>query len=285
MKNRTCCAICFLLLCTFATVRAGNIHFLPEPQQVKLTNEKFSIKRVRLSGDILIPQLGLLVSELGGMIDGKSSSVIEIRLVEKLDGIALNENEAYRLVVRKNKISIEATTEQGAYWGLQTLRQLHCKGTALIHGGEIVDWPAFRVRGFMQDVGRGYISVEELKREIDILSRYKINVFHWHLTENQAWRLESKIFPVLNDSCNMTRMPGKFYTLEEVRDLVEFCKQRQVMLIPEIDMPGHSAAFVRAFRHDMQSEAGMKILKLLVDEICETFDVPYLHIEIGRAHV
>ncbi len=94
----------------------------------------------------------------------------------------------------------------------------------------------------MQDVGRGYISVEELKREIDILSRYKINVFHWHLTENQAWRLESKIFPVLNDSCNMTRMPGKFYTLEEVRDLVEFCKQRQVMLIPEIDMPGHSAA-------------------------------------------
>lgn len=278
MKNRTCCAICFLLLCTFATVRAGNIHFLPEPQQVKLTNEKFSIKRVRLSGDILISQLRLLVSELGGMIDGKSSSVIEIRLVEKLDGIALNENEAYRLVVRKNKISIEATTEQGAYWGLQTLRQLHCKGTALIHGGEIVDWPAFRVRGFMQDVGRGYISVEELKREIDILSRYKINVFHWHLTENQAWRLESKIFPVLNDSCNMTRMPGKFYTLEEVRDLVEFCKQRQVMLIPEIDMPGHSAAFVRAFRHDMQSEAGMKILKLLVDEICETFDVPYLHI-------
>lgn len=129
MKNRTCCAICFLLLCTFATVRAGNIHFLPEPQQVKLTNEKFSIKRVRLSGDILISQLRLLVSELGGMIDGKSSSVIEIRLVEKLDGIALNENEAYRLVVRKNKISIEATTEQGAYWGLQTLRQLHCKET------------------------------------------------------------------------------------------------------------------------------------------------------------
>lgn len=138
MKNRTCCAICFLLLCTFATVRAGNIHFLPRTRnQVKLTNEKFSIKRVRLSGDILIPQLGLLVSELGGMIDGKSSSVIEIRLVEKLDGIALNENEAYRLVVRKNKISIEATTEQGAYWGLQTLRQLHCKGTALIHGGRL----------------------------------------------------------------------------------------------------------------------------------------------------
>ena len=130
----------------------------------------------------------------------------------------------------------------------------------------------------MQDVGRTYISMEELKREIAILSCFKINVFHWHLTENQAWRLESKIFPVLNDSVNMTRFPGKYYTLEEARELVAFCKAHQVLLIPEFDMPGHSAAFVRAFRHDMQSAEGMEILKLLMDEVCETFDVPYIHI-------
>ena len=130
----------------------------------------------------------------------------------------------------------------------------------------------------MQDVGRSFISIGELKRQIAILSQYKINVFHWHLTENQAWRLESKIFPMLNDSINMTRMPGKYYTIEEAKDLVEFCKQHHVMLIPEIDMPGHSAAFVRTFRHDMQSPEGTKILKLLIDEVCETFDVPYLHI-------
>ena len=81
MKNRTCCAICFLLLCTFATVRAGNIHFLPEPQQVKLMNEKFSIKRVRLSGDILIPQLGLLVIDAAIVQSndiGKHIKMIEI---------------------------------------------------------------------------------------------------------------------------------------------------------------------------------------------------------------
>ena len=130
----------------------------------------------------------------------------------------------------------------------------------------------------MQDVGRSYISMEELKREIEILSRFKINVFHWHLTENQAWRLESKIFPMLNDSVNTIRMPGKYYTLEEARELVDFCKKHQVLLIPEVDMPGHSAAFIRAFRHDMQSPEGMKILKLLLEEVCETFDVPYLHI-------
>ena len=274
-------SLTFLLsLCLFSTVRAGEIHFLPEPQQVKLSGEQFDMKRVRLVSSVLIPQLEAWVTEAGGTVDERASSIIEIRLVEKLEGIPLNENEAYRLTVHRNKIRVEAITEQGAYWGLQTLNQLlqRRRGKAFVRGCEIVDWPAFRVRGFMQDVGRGYISMDELKREIDMLSRYKINVFHWHLTENQAWRLESKLFPVLNDSCNVTRMPGKFYTQEEAKELVRYCKQRQVLLIPEFDMPGHSAAFVRAFRHDMQSEAGMKILKLLMDEVCEVFEVPYLHI-------
>ena len=89
---------------------------------------------------------------------------------------------------------------------------------------------------------------------------------------------------MMNDSTNMTRMAGKYYTLEEARELTEFCKAHQVLLIPEIDMPGHSAAFIRTFRHDMQSPEGMKILKLLLDEICETFDVPYLHIGTDEVH-
>lgn len=130
----------------------------------------------------------------------------------------------------------------------------------------------------MHDVGRSYIPVEELKREISLLSRYKINVFHWHLTENQAWRLECKKYPQLNAPENMEREKGKYYRLEEARQLVEFCKQHQVLLIPEIDMPGHSAAFERTFKTDMQSEKGTQILKDIIDEVCETFDVPYLHI-------
>ena len=143
---------------------------------------------------------------------------------------------------------------------------------------EITDWPAFRIRGFMHDVGRSFIPVEELKREISLLSRYKINVFHWHLTENQAWRLECKKYPQLNAPENMEREKGKYYTLEEARQLVEFCKQHQVLLIPEIDMPGHSASFERTFKTDMQSEKGTQILKDIIDEVCATFDVPYLHI-------
>ena len=233
-----------------------------------------------LSTPVLQQEWEAFIAEMGGTVSPKATAVIEVKLLPSLPEIPMNRDEAYRLNVTRKRITVEAVTEQGVYWAMQTLRQLAEKKNSKtqIQGAEIVDWPAFRVRGFMQDVGRSYISLEELKREIAVLAKFKINVFHWHLTENQSWRLESKIFPMLNDSANTTRMPGKYYTLEEAKELVAFCKEHHMTLIPEIDMPGHSAAFIRTFRHDMQSPEGMKILKLLLDEVCETFDVPYLHI-------
>ena len=214
--------------------------------------------------------------------NGKKSSdelTVEEKYVSQIEGAKFQE-EAYHLTVTGKRIILEATTPKGMYWGKQTLEQLKYtknKKTYLPQC-DITDWPAFRIRGFMHDVGRSYIPVEELKREISLLSRYKINVFHWHLTENQAWRLESKRYPQLNAPENMEREKGKYYRLEEARQLVEFCKQHQVLLIPEIDMPGHSAAFERTFKTDMQSEQGTQILKDIIDEVCATFDVPYLHI-------
>lgn len=214
--------------------------------------------------------------------NGKKSSdelTVEEKYVAQIQGAKFQE-EAYHLLITSKGILLEATTPKGMYWGKQTLEQLKYtknKKTYLPQC-DITDWPAFRIRGFMHDVGRSYIPVEELKREIGLLSRYKINVFHWHLTENQAWRLECKKYPQLNAPENMEREKGKYYTLEEARQLVEFCKQHQVLLIPEIDMPGHSAAFERTFKTDMQSEKGTQILKDIIDEVCETFDVPYLHI-------
>ena len=204
---------------------------------------------------------------------------VEERIVAQIEGAKFQE-EAYHLLITKKGILLEATTPKGMYWGRQTLEQLKTTKNKKIYlpQCEITDWPAFRIRGFMHDVGRSYIPVEELKREISLLSRYKINVFHWHLTENQAWRLECKKYPQLNAPENMEREKGKYYTLEEARQLVEFCKQHQVLLIPEIDMPGHSAAFERTFKTDMQSEKGTQILKDIIDEVCATFDVPYLHI-------
>lgn len=241
----------FSIFCCMAGICANHpSSLLPLPQKYQFNGKKFS-------GEL----------------------TVEEKYVSQIEGAKFQE-EAYHLSITRKGILLEATTPKGMYWGRQTLEQLKTtknKKTYLPQC-EITDWPAFRIRGFMHDVGRSYIPVEELKREISLLSRYKINVFHWHLTENQAWRLESKRYPELNAPENMEREKGKYYTLEEARQLVEFCKQHQVLLIPEIDMPGHSAAFVRTFKTDMQSEKGTQILKDIIDEVCATFDVPYLHI-------
>lgn len=258
---------------------AGN-HLLPVPQKCTYTGGTFVVGKVKLITPVLEGDWTDFIKQNGGSIDPRAAHSITVKLVSRLEEVPLNPEEAYRLSVSAGKIVVEAMTERGVYWAIQTLAQLtEERGKRkIIPGCTITDWPAFRVRGFLQDVGRGYLSFDELKREIAVLARFKVNVFHWHLTENQAWRLESKIFPMLNDSVNMTRFSGKYYTQEQARELVAFCKAHQILLIPEIDMPGHSAAFVRTFRHDMQSPEGMKILKLLMDEVCEVFDVPYIHI-------
>lgn len=241
----------FSIFCCMAGICANHpSSLLPLPQKYQFNGKKFS-------GEL----------------------TVEEKYVSQIEGAKFQE-EAYHLLITEKGILLEATTPKGMYWGRQTLEQLKTTKNKKIYlpQCDITDWPAFRIRGFMHDVGRSYIPVEELKREISLLSRYKINVFHWHLTENQAWRLESKRYPELNAPENMEREKGKFYTLEEARQLVEFCKQHQVLLIPEIDMPGHSAAFERTFKTDMQSEKGTQILKDIIDEVCATFDVPYLHI-------
>lgn len=273
-----------ILLCLWLpeAFSSGNIPcLLPMPQEVEWGKGYFQAGEIALTAT---SQTKKMTEEwLYGhniRIRPDARKKVEVRIVSTIPEVPLNPEEAYRLQISSDAVTIEATTAKGVYRALQTLEQLtEEKGeNQRITACRITDWPAFRIRGFMQDVGRTYISTDELKREIAALSRYKINVFHWHLTENQAWRLESKVFPMLNDSSNTTRMPGKYYTLKEARELVEFCKQHQVLLIPEFDMPGHSAAFMRTFKHDMQSPEGRKILKRLIDEVCRTFEVPYLHI-------
>ena len=279
MKNKLVLWALLTLACV-TTMAQGVADLLPKPQQVSVSGGTFTMGKVAVETPVMQSEWNEFVQQAGGEVVAKASKKIVVSLLPEIEGAKQNQEEAYRLTISSKGVQVDATTEKGVYWALQTLRQLERKGKrSSFQGCEIVDWPAFKVRGFMHDVGRSYMAIDELKREIEILSRYKINVFHWHLTENQAWRLESKLFPMLNDSVNMTRLQGKYYTIEEAKDLVAFCKKHNVLLIPEIDMPGHSAAFVRTFRHDMQSPEGMKILKLLIDEVCETFaDVPYLHI-------
>lgn len=258
--------IFLLLFCSIATAliaQQANKQYpnlLPKPQGVVWNQEKqFSLK----NGSV-------------------PENLLRIAIVNDIAEATVNQDEAYNLTVTTDSVLIKATTPTGVYRAKQTLNQLiqssHSKSS--IPACEIIDWPAFRIRGYMHDVGRSFISVKELKKHIELLAQFKINTFHWHLTENQGWRLESKVFPELNDSINFERLHGQYYTIEDAREIVEYCKQHEMLLIPEIDMPGHSAAFVRAMGTDMQSEKGMNILKHLLDEICEDVfpDVPYLHI-------
>lgn len=273
----------FMMVCLLGSCQDKADSFyapLPYPQELVYTNDQLVLDEVQLN---CLEEEGPWeewLMEMHVEMSQKAGKSIQVERVDRFSAIPFNQEEAYQVEITQTKVAVKSVTAVGAYRALQTLQQLVRKenGKYFLPTCQITDWPAFRMRGLMQDVGRSYISMAELKREIDLLSRFKINVFHWHLTENQAWRLESKVYPELNAPENMTRMPGKYYTQEEAKELVEFCKQRHVMLIPEIDMPGHSEAFVRTFHTDMQSEKGMAILKKLMDEVCETFDVPYIHI-------
>ena len=255
---------------------------LPTPQSIEFGKSVFNTKMAKLEIPVWKNEWINQLNKAGVKIDEKSRFTITGSLVKSLPMAPTENDEAYELNITKNGIEVKALSEKGIYWALMTLEQLIAKdknNKITLPECHIIDWPAFSIRGFLMDVGRTYISMEELKREIEIMSKFKLNVFHWHLTENQAWRLESKIFPMINDSINTVRQPGKYYTVEEAKELTCWAAQHNMILIPEIDMPGHSEAFRRTFRHDMQSSEGMKILKLLLEEAVETFDsVPYFHI-------
>jgi hexosaminidase len=173
-------------------------------------------------------------------------------------------DEAYRLVVTRDVLTIRASRLAGLFYGIQTLRQpLPLDGSGRIPAVTISDRPRFRYRGLHLDVGRHLFPVAFIKRYIDLLARYKLNVFHWHLTDDQGWRLEIKKYPKLTEVGAWRRETvagkqldpyvgdgqpyGGFYTQDEARDIVAYAAARYVTVIPEIEMPGHSKAALAAY--------------------------------------
>jgi len=253
---------------------------IPQPQQVAWTKESFKIPaEFSIQHDPKLAELAAeakdLLQEKGGKFSSKSTRQITLKL-GKVEA-PLYPEETYRLLVDSKRIELTANTPHGIFNGLQTLRQLLHDGRA-VPGCRITDYPAFAWRGLMHDVGRNFQTVPFLKKQIEVMAQYKLNIFHLHLTEDVAWRLESKRYLALTRPETMTREAGKFYTQAELQDLIDFCRARYITLIPEIDMPGHSAAFQRAMGVDMQSAEGMEIVKGILEEFCQTFDVPYLHL-------
>lgn len=252
--------ILFLLICIGLILQCssfGQIALLPLPQNMELRAGYFTIANTNPDKD----------------------NRFTFSIVDNIEGIHLNPEEGYSIDITPDAIRIEATTEIGLFRAKTTLAQLidGADDNGQIPCCKIVDFPAFQIRGFMHDVGRYFIPIEELEKEIAILSRFKINIFHWHLTEDVAWRLASDMIPYLTDSSITTRNTG-FYTKEEVRQFVQYCKTHHITVVPEIDMPGHSAAFTRVTGFSMQSPEGKKLVKELLWEACELFDTPYFHI-------
>jgi hexosaminidase len=179
--------------------------------------------------------------------------------------------EGYQLVVDKAGIQISAAGGAGLFYGSQTLLQLlpaRPAATAQVPYVRIADAPAFRWRGGMLDVSRHFFPVSFVKKYIDFLAAYKLNTFHWHLTDDQGWRIEIKKYPKLTQvsafrketligAQQLFKSPtdfkydatpyGGFYTQEQIRDVVAYAQRRYVTIVPEIEMPGHSVAVLAAY--------------------------------------
>ena len=203
-------------------------------------------------------------------------------------------DEGYTLEVRGKKVILRAKDHSGLIHARATLAQLAGAGPddfmnsnalrgSVIPDVEIRDWPSFPIRGFMHDTGRNFREVETLKKEIDLFAFYKLSVFHWHLTDNPAWRIECHAYPQLNDPefQRQGRDEGRFYTYDQIREIFAYAAERGITVIPEIDMPGHSQYFDRTFGFKMASEQGMKVLEICLKEFMNEIPAdicPYIHI-------
>lgn len=271
------------------TAEAKIIHLLPRPHQIeaKTSETAFKLKRDVSITDITNNKaLVRFFEESGCTIKEGANAKVFVKLVDTIDGaydyeLADFPNESYILTIGTDEIHITAITETGVIRAAQTLRQLAegYEGTPELEALTMKDWSAFKLRGFMHDVGRSFISVEEIKKELDLLSHFKVNTFHWHLTENQAWRFEVKAYPQLTSSASMVRFPGSYYTQEQCKEIDAYAAERGIIVIPEIDMPGHSGAFERAMGHSMQTAQGVTELLQILEEAAAVFPhAPYIHI-------
>ncbi len=152
----------------------------------------------------------------------------------------IDEDESYTLDVNDSRALLAAPTVVGVIRGLETLRQLYNASAAAFQGASIQDKPRFPWRGLLIDVCRHWEPVEVIKRNLDGMSAAKLNVFHWHLTEDQGFRIESKKYPKLQGMGS----DGQFYTQDQVRDIIAYARDRGIRVVPEFDMPGHTSAWL-----------------------------------------
>ncbi len=261
---------------------ATRFPIIPTPKEIVYGQRQLTFTSVSI-GTKTFPKAARALTSLCD-INGIGISDKGLKIVFHKVGLGeLPSDEAYRIKI-DSMVSIGAFNEKGAFYGVQTLKQVfrHSKGTGILPELYLRDWPSFKIRGFMHDTGRNFQSVALLKEQINILAQYKMNVFHWHLTDDPGWRLESKLYPELRSNRAFSRQQGKFYTQKDFKDILSFCKERNITVIPEFDIPGHTAAFRKAFGIDaMEDGKVLPILLDLFDELCglaDEHEMPYIHI-------
>lgn len=283
-------------------------------QQTVLVADSIANKAVVFLADYLQKKAGLNIKP-----QPYTGQVINNGIIITSAGSDALPAEGYRLLITPQNITIVGKVA-GIFYGMQTLLQLlpleH--GTAMrLPGAEIEDYPRFKYRGLHLDVSRHFFSVEFIKKYIDLMATYKLNNFHWHLTDDQGWRIEIKKYPKLTSVGSIRpetligyyhdRTPqqfdntpyGGYYTQDEAREVIKYAADRYINIVPEIDLPGHSKAALTAYpeygcnipssynvsgtwseRHDVfcPSEATFSFLNDVLTEIIDIFPGKYIHI-------
>lgn len=263
---------CAVIPCLAAPVMTADYNVVPLPNSVTMTgDEPFELTP---STTVAYPEgnkdmernaqfLARYVNDATGMtlsvVPGKAKKGIRLVLDKKVSG-----EEAYTIMVDKKGVTIAGSTPKGVFYGVQTLRKSLPVGTATVvrlPSVKISDSPRFVHRGMMLDCSRHFFPLEFVKRYIDLIAMHNMNVFHWHLSDDQGWRIEIKKYPELtikgsrrsgtvigyNTALDDSIPYGGYYTQEQAREIVEYARQRYVTVIPEIDMPGHMLAALATY--------------------------------------
>ena len=299
------------------------LHLVPKPFKIELFSGTFHLtpetvirvsENARTVGEYLAqrlrPSTGLGLDIQSNDRDDRQQNSIILRLVA--DKPTLGE-EGHELSVRTDQILITAYTPAGLFYGCQTLLQLFPAGieknepvqelSLTVPLVEIEDRPRFSWRGMHLDVGRHFMPKEFIKSYIDLMARYKLNTFHWHLTEDQGWRIEIDAYPKLSEisawRLENGQRYGGYYTKAEVREIVEYAKERFVTIVPEIEIPGHCVSALAAYPelsctggpfevptiwgifddvYCAGNEQTFEFLEHVLAEVMELFPGKYLHI-------
>jgi hypothetical protein len=221
--------------------------------------------------------------------DGYCSNTANIQFVKRvIEGVRPDLlSEAYELTILSDRVIVAASDLKGERYANVTLNQLIKLSDGKVPCGKIVDWPQYRWRGFMHDCGRNYLDIQSICKVLDLMATYKLNLFHWHITDYYGWRLESKKYPALQAPWAFRRQISKYYTQKEFREILDYANKRGITVMPELDVPGHTLAFRKGLNIEHMAERQVKgIICDLIDELCSLAtpeEMPYVHLGTDEA--